>query len=403
MKKNQKLILLLILIISMVKCQKGDIVDKIALIDEIVDVPISTDYDIKNLVSFDSKIWFYLPNYSDSLIFVRYNLYQKKFDSVICNMKETNINFSLNNPNIMSFSINNKYCVLLFFEGFVIFNILNNNFLSYKYSDTLVNKYEYVKILNNKILFGRCYNYFREDKSFNKVELALYDIETQKFLKKINPYFKAIEYSHIQPNHWIDANERFIAFSQTIDFKITIYDSNLNKLFEMKRQPKNWKNIEESLYKTFSNENPKYPKNIIRLLEEIEKLDGSRIEAVQFINDSLLMVCFRPWKKELKNKHGFCYDLFYIKKDGYILKKKDILEFNPDENETCSSLNYPFFSVYYIPCFIKNYAINVSIGAKAYLEYQIGKSYKIINEERNKYIRNNGLSYIMKIYKLNLD
>ncbi len=243
---------------------------------------------------------------------------RSKFDTSFVNIGE--ISFSEKDI-IEDFCFtDSSLCILT--EGKIYFFRLSNE-KKWLINNNIENKklYQYYKcktINDSSILFYKCYNFHKDD-SKEKVELAIYDVNKNKFVSVKNPKSDGIIYSCFV-NNWITYSNNFIFFSNTLHYKIFIYDTKLNLIDSIIYLPNNWKHFDN--YKiNFETEFEKInPKECLKKARyEGSKID--RIEKILALNDSVLIVSVAP---DFKNQR---YREVYIWKfvdQKWVLSKKKI-------------------------------------------------------------------------------
>lgn len=111
-------------------------------------------------------------------------------------------------------------------------------------------------------------------------------------------------------------------FSQTIEYQISVYNKELNKIYGIQRPPVNWMPLDASKSDIFRKQN-----NLLQASKIIYELDDykiptNRIIYVTFVNDSLLAVFYTSAKIEEKSKGATYFDLWRInveKFDSYFI------------------------------------------------------------------------------------
>lgn len=343
-----------------------------------------------------SSLWVYFPsmNDNDSLLFLRLNLKTYKMDTFW--LVIPSISSKISNPEARSFSINDKYLVLLFFKSFVTFEIKPNKKPLYLGITPLQESAEYIHLLEEQIIFGRCYNHHPLDEVI-KTQLSIYDIKTEKFKRVLTPEFSNIEFSHFAPNHWMDATENKILFAQTTEYQIDIYNSSLKKIGNIERQVSNWNNFDSSIAIRLRRElKPGQAKKVIEILSPVEDTI-SRLESAYFINDSTIFIRhIPPFNK--KQKRIRLIDIWQLNQNNqWTLIAKDFRDEKPTVETIFSKNNYPLLSVYYNIGFIDQKLYFVKPSAKI---NEFGKSYSAIIKEEDEYFIKQNPEFNIYIYSI---
>jgi len=382
----------------------SNIKSNIFILDSIYEIPLINEV-IKERIEISDKyicadgdnLWVYLPNLSDSLILINFNILSRKFNLYCFDMTHIKLPFSINNPEIQNISIKKDKIAILFFEGYAIFD-KKDNFIHLLKAETLPNPYQSIKINDNYLFLYRCYNYTGRDTNFKKTEIQKIDINSNK--KEILPlHFDVIEFSHIAPNKWIDISNELIAFSNTTKYKIDIFNKDFNKINEISRIPKNWIDIPVKEL-NFGYELGKV-KSIFPKLMLIDSSDGSRIQNICFLSDSILLVSYSPGKSDLKNKKIFCYDLWEYSDNKWQELSFDNIEFlRLDNSETVSKENYPYSGVYNLPIYLNGSIVLKVRNAPPHICFKEEVSYIDLNKNIGNFFKINDYKFNLEIFRI---
>lgn len=300
--------------------------------------------------------------------------------------------------------------ICTFFEGIVLFRRIATNKIELIYSRQFVEPlnyntyiYRYDKSWFNKenfrIYFIRNYNSNIPINDYKETEISIYDLSKNEFIRKINPYFKCIEFTHFRPLELFDVSRRYVIFSQTVEYNIEIFDTELNKLYQVTRKPKDWKSLDTSRLKELRNKhNPLEPGIIIREIDDFKQV-GSRVTVVRFVNDTTFAVFYTPSDPNEKASFSCFFDLWRIKPNGVELLFSDIKLSKPNRHEKCSFFNFPLSPTSYPPFFYANYAASLRLGALGELMFQPGKTFEQIEKENEDYISNHDIFNLITIFQ----
>ncbi len=406
-----------ILNIALLFCSKPQGKNSFFELDTIITIPnkyiSDVNYRINSLSINDGKVYVYLPTENDSLIFFYYDL-KKRFSSyLIFDLSWLTPPFEIASPTCQSFFVDSAYVYLHFFEGVLLFKRISNNTLELTFAKELVNPSDYRTYIHNyekswfdkqsfRIYFARNYNLLVPINDFKKTEITIFDINENKFVKTINPYFNCIEFTHFSPLELIDVGNKFIVFSQTVEYQIEIYDKNLNKLFVAKRNPNTWIPTDTTKLVTLrSKYDTLHASTIIRELDDYDK-PGSRIKVIRFIDDTTFAVFYTASNTNEKISNVSYFDLWTISKNGLQLILKDIKISPPSLDDNCDISNYPFYPLFNPPIFYYNEVVSIATGSSAEIMFQLGKPYGQIKKESNEYIIKNDLNSLIQFFKFKL-
>lgn len=274
------------------------------------------------------------------------------------------LNTSTDNISIEKYYIENIYKSLLFNNSSYLINIgLSEKYLAVV---TYGNIYllerktkQVISVLNNekyhfdnlsfieddKIFFYSNYNFHKLDRVI-KTQFSIFSIPNFKLIKDIKPKFNYIQYTHLQPNHWIGCLNNKILFSQTIDYHIDLYDKNLN-LQNTILLPKNF---------IWISPNKKQKKHIesktsaLEAIDEVMKYENriNRIIGIHWISDNTFLVDIKHGSvdNELRT-----FDVWKYVNANWGLDKHNIID-KPLNNIELKNNEYSFFPVRFSRNFI---------------------------------------------------
>lgn len=256
------------------------------------------------------------------------------------------------------FSINKNYIVFLSRYHIFIYK-RNNSTGTFEFLTIIDNYPNYTNIQSlsdSTFLFYKCYNFHPSDTK-EKVELATFNAEKLNFIDIINPKHDGIIYSCFV-NSWIDVSEKNIFFSNTLQYKIYLYNHNLKLVDSIVYLPDNWKHFKDYKIDFETDFSKVNAKECIKEASNRGK-DIDRIEKILLLNDSTLLVSVKPPAK--KGSHRDVY--VWTKKEGkwtllidkqkfsssslFITKKRFLFGLNYSTPLVVSN-NYIFHSELYI-------------------------------------------------------
>lgn len=335
---------------------------------------------------------------SDGFSFVRVALPSKAVDSF--KVSVPNPSFPFESFMAHSMALSSRYCAILFFRSILLLEFKGTK-LQFKRWIQLQYPFTYIGIQGNQIVLGGCYNHHPLDAE-TPTALEKIDIETGNSTGKIHPSFDAIEFTHFSPSHWIDFSSNLTAFAQTLEYKIDIFDKNLNQISTVQRKD-GWKGIDTTALHTIrSRQDKANPKQIIEELEKGEKGDGQRIINANFISDSMLIVCSSAYLAKEKKSGTFYYDIWRVNNGKWELYLKDLIDTKPAGETICQSKNFPNRGVYYNSSFTKEWTANIRVAPDSKIMFQIGKSYSKIKTETDDYNAKHDPTFQIYLYKLKL-
>jgi hypothetical protein len=131
----------------------------------------------------------------------------------------------------------------------------------------------------------------------DKVIISKFLANKTEPIKSVYPNFDCIEFSHFAPNHWFEINEKYIAFSQTCEYKITIFDLDLNVVDSIIKFEPKWSKINQDTLKNLrENKNANNPHYIIKHLGSINH-KISKVVGVWLLNGNKLFVRYQMPKE----------------------------------------------------------------------------------------------------------
>jgi hypothetical protein len=351
-------------------------------------IDLSNEYEKVNACIYNNVLWFNIPTWDDdSLKFVRLDLQTYKIDTVFGVVPS--LIYKVKFPISQCITVNDKYCVVKFFESIAVFDVVNEK-LKYNNIFPTVEHYSYLKLNGSKLFCAQAYNHSPLDQ-VNKVSLIIYDLKGQDVLSDINPEIKNIEFSHFSNYHWIDATERQILVAQTTDYSIDIYDYELKKTSSLIRVPDNWKKFDNNIMVRLRKKtDPSHPKQLIDSLLPLNDY-YSRLEAAYFINDTTIYTRYIPFmQKEAKR----LVDFWVYRNGEWLLKEKDLIDEKPGKREIMNKRNCFIMSTYYRNCFDTDNLVILEPGTT---DEPFGKTYTNFFESEDDYFSDHAKP-LLKIY-----
>ncbi|MBS1538212.1 MAG: hypothetical protein JST20_10745 [Bacteroidetes bacterium] len=334
---------------------------------------------------------------SDGLSFIRLHLPSKKVDSFT--VQVPNPNFPLSSLVANKMALNQRYCVLLFHKSIIVLEFSNNQ-LQFKRWIPLQTPYGYIGIQGTTIIVGRCYNSHPLDADTPTALLKI-NAESGVIGESIYPSFDAIELSHFQPSHWVDFSSNFIAFSQTLEYKIDIFNKELKRVFTITKNE--WNRIDTSALHAIRQRSERTePKQIIEELRKSLGEDGQRIIGINFISDSMLVVCGVANQAKEKKMRTFYYDIWQLSNGQWKLYHENLKDTKPMGNIVCHAENFPYSGIDYNSTFTKEWTASVRVAPDRKILLQPGKEYSKIYTETDNYISRHEPTFQIYIYKLRI-
>jgi|GEM_PF-3485890 len=210
------------------------------------------------------------------------NLYNENKGSYIVNLPKSE---SILNWSIIAISVRNENVAVLC-DSLYIFNttdgtVKTNNRLGCQSVSW---------ISDRMLLLSKNYNSHPLSDSI-KSKIILFDSKTNTIIKYIKPEFDYIVYTHFV-NNFVDVKMNKIAFSNTIPYEITIYDTD-NLVVSDKIRDSSLRNTESCINKIHAiHVESRKEHNAKKYYYKLKILDSTvnRIEKIHFLNDSVLLV-----------------------------------------------------------------------------------------------------------------
>lgn len=278
--------------------------------------------------------------------------------------------------NIVSIKKTNRYVIVFFTKYYITFNFslekLESSFRSITHFDKDFGQY-YVK--NDSLLF--CYKSYN---SFSgaKVYISKYKLFENTPIKHIEPNFDCIALSHFSPNHWIDVNDNYIALTQACDYKVTIYNHDLEPIKTINREITEWKRLNKDTIDIYNN---KRPMQILKDLNFTNSHRISKVEGVWWLNEKTLLIRYYLSEDANLPLSPRYFDVYTFENNTYKLTYSKVIDggVRLAVNETSTKCNHYLLS-WTNECFISknNYIIMKPTVAIDYFNRNLGD---VLNEQ----------------------
>ncbi len=266
---------------------------------------------------FESSYIYNIIDKKDSLIkLYSFGFSNKKTDSLCLSMKNYSFNTDFTSGWFINFFVseNEKYVFINNNNCIIVFR--KENKAEYVFHRRIKTSYYYDNIKQfdkENFLFSFCYNSNPLDQK-ERVVFSKYNINNDSVSVSVFPNYRGIEFSHLI-NNWIEIVKNRMYFSNTLDYKIRIYDKNLVLIDSISRNILSWTkfNIDSA---TSSNTNLK------QFIENLYELDQKlyRVEKIIPFNKSNIFVSY----KDGEGKDFRSVDLWKWKKGKMILTDSNI-------------------------------------------------------------------------------
>jgi hypothetical protein len=227
---------------------------------------------------------------------------------------------------------NERWMIIGMYGRFYIFNNDQSLFKLIKHSDD----YQSAKFIStNELIF-----FTNRTKSGHNTIIDKYILPECKFEKSIFPIFKMIEYTHISGSQWFDVSSSHILFSQTVQYRINIYNQNLEFNDTIRYEGAKWKELSVEKQQEISGLKLTGI-DAIRAILPYEK-DISRMEQVHFFDDSTIVTYYNVPDGNtnyLDREHNF--DIWQRNNNRWILKYSGYQD--KYKNGLLTKSNYPIF------------------------------------------------------------
>ncbi len=183
--------------------------------------------------------------------------------------------------------------------------------------------YTYLNITNDLLIFGIQYYYHPKDQKLNS-GLVTYNITKDRFTNAQEINLNNMEWS-LFAHDWVSSKNNMIAFSQSTDYKIKIYDTSLYLVDSIIYTPENWKVFNNNILQKYRDSVLGFnSKNVIYYLMPFKE-KYSRIESVFFKDHETLIVVYFNFSGLINEESAKKYlDIWKLKNGRWVLDKKSI-------------------------------------------------------------------------------
>ena len=394
--KNKQLMATIILLLPLIAFTQNTIYNEIYNLNtKLAPKKVSMD---KSIISYgDNFIYFFGQHYSidkNELVIKEFNTVSKSLS--LLKINKTKENKGLFTENITSFNILKNKCVILTNENIYIFEKTNNSFIIKK---IITNKYSFsclYKINSSDLLLYVNYNFHPMDAQYKHAwgKLNL-DGDSLYFVKKMGNDNARFSYF---VNNWISTYNGLIAYANTTDYSIRLYNQKFELLDSIKS---NFKSSNIPLLKYISN-GDQYSADEMTQIRKADDTLLTRIQKIFLLDSTHLLVIIK-----LPKTRNMQFDIWVKKSDKWGISKSNTL---PSYYETGKSYdlsnnnitgffgnfdglvyanNFEFYFCYFP--FIENIISN---------SFDFEKDY---NDKINKLTRENQIYYGIKKIKIICD
>lgn len=367
-------------------------------------VPLSRNfspYDLHSLTmsTFDNHLRFSCYNIkdnTDSVWIYHLNLENFKIDSTVYIIENLSNYFQKYYCKNLSYIAFNQHWTVIGVYGLMyIYDDKNALYKKIEMKESLM----FVKFIDDNQLLC-AWNFNRKNKKNKPSAINLFDVVKGEYVKSVYPVFDMIQYSQFSPNHWIDATANSILYSQTSDYKIDIYNRELQRVDSIRYQPIVWDKLPLEVERKITKKKLTGAEAIYTILP-YEKTT-SRIRQAHFINDSTILTYYSiPAFDTTQTQPDFAFDLWRRGPNGWKMLHQNLVDRYADE-ELITASNYPLFEdkLNNLVAFSGQYLI-------AFMSYApidpVGLSKKDYKQQCDDYLLDNSPCLVLYVYSLNLN
>jgi hypothetical protein len=357
---------------------------------EIYNVKFATNSQQLRFTHYEAK------NNTDSVWIYNLNLENFVLDSTIYVIKNLSKYLQDNYSKSLSYiAFNHRWTVIGVYGLMYVFDDKNVLYKKIEMKDPL----KFVKFIDdNQLLCAWIFN--TKNKQIKPSALNLFDVEKATYVKSIYPNFDVLPYSQVAPNHFFDATEKSILFSQTVDYKIDIYNRDFIAIDSIRCKPNAWQRLSKGVQDEIIKKRLTGVDAIYKIIP-YEKTT-SRLHQVYLINDSTILTNYSvPNLDSSKTQPDFAFDIWRKSSSGWQLLHQNLVDKFSDEDLITAS-NYPLFEdkLLNIMAFSKDYLITLVPFAPI---NPIGLSKKAYKQQCDEYLLDNSPQLILYIYSLKLN
>ena len=320
-------------------------INTLITLDQYFDISEITNPKINYLVSYLKGDFFYFIHYNsrydkDKFCLNKINLKTGKRDCIqgVFNYQHlTSGMFSNYDIVFKSILIKDNRLYISHFRKIYIYEILPDELLFINSKEV---ESENINCIEESIYLYHNYNFNKRDDP-NPTIILKYDKSFYRVSKSIYPVFDNLCYTHYSPGYWISFSNSEISFSQTTEYKVQFFNSELEQCNSLERTIKKWKK-------------PQCPDKRIYASDCFEycnpqESSTARLLGGQFINDTTFITQYKL-PNSSRNNFTYFFDIWVLRGNKWILDKDGLcnsFEFFPTETEILTKENFPFNSLTY--------------------------------------------------------
>lgn len=297
-----------------------------------------------------------------------------------------------------SFVITNTEAIFFIGGEFLTYDRISHKFLASTPYDYDIS---FLKNSGSMLWYGYCYNKTKPVGKNPKSMVGRISLKENKYNEQ-KIAFQGIEFTHFEPNHFMDATENSLLFAQTLNYRINIYDTTLQQTTAITRVIENWNPMDTSILKGIALRIPVGKAvDLIDALVPYHNGKISRLDGAWFVNDSTLLArYYMPIVSADFMKYKYYFDV-WTKPDTsseWILVHKDLTD-EDNLHTTKSRLtksDIPLKS-WLNPFYVGTPHTLVLKNTAKVLPYN--DSYATIKAKQKEYIQNNNPVTAIYLYK----
>ncbi|MCF8331139.1 MAG: hypothetical protein K9H84_01670 [Bacteroidales bacterium] len=328
----KKLVLLLfVLYAALVNSQEKNKFGEFVSLDTIISLP-SAEFNAGSLGAHD----FLIKAVDNELIFINElpvrNIY-KGYSINVSNHETETLMLNLADNKIKwdkcrDFFIQNDTFYLTVYKKLLIFKKQSQKHFTFSEEIKTKNTGRFLTGSSDSLLFA----YVKKDQS----EIKLCHIDRSKnifgkrknkldVIRRKNINVKPSAFGNINPNQYVDYNNKYIFTVSPLDYHFEILDKEQDVIYEEDGPEDNWNKVPDSLRKIFKSQ------RWSKALRTVDYFYKNHITHINFIEaiDGLVFVM----KNEVDSSYNICYDVWKKKEGKYTLLHRDLfLPFKDDHN-----------------------------------------------------------------------
>ncbi|MDZ4757387.1 MAG: hypothetical protein SGJ10_04495 [Bacteroidota bacterium] len=329
---------------------------------------------------------------SDSVIKIyRFNTTKNKTDSLRLSFKYNGFDLEYTGGWFTNFYVSwgEKYIFINNHTNIIVLKKKSSG--EYRLYKKIARRYYYqeIKQLSNEdFLFLFCYNSHPLNQK-EKVVLSIYNIHSDTVSKSIFPHFDGIAYSSLIHN-WIEVIDKKIILSNTLDYKIKVYDMNLKLTDSLIRIIPSWTKYENEKTSTH---------NTKQIIENIYESDQTnyRIEKIIPYNKASFIVSYKTGlKKDVRQ-----IDFVKIENKSLVVSDSNI-KISTIElavvKDTIKTDSRPFPELIYSNDIYSN-GKYIYVILSEFCPYQINETYGSMIKKCDSYAKENVINWGVLVFK----